>query len=153
MKVIVLSNIADLIEEYILRRLAAEKTRRIELQRTQLANEISCAPSQISYVLSTRFTHDKGFMVESRRGLGGFIRIAQIPLQNLIYQDILDKIDVETTSTEVQSMLRYLLQHQLILHREAALVMQMLTFTYEKLPAEERVELLRSIFLTLANFA
>lgn len=153
MKVIVLSNIADLIEEYILRRLAAEKTRRIELQRTQLANEISCAPSQISYVLSTRFTHDKGFIVESRRGLGGFIRIAQIPLQNLIYQDILDKIDTETTSSEIQSMLRYLLQHQLVLHREAALVMQMLTFTYEKLSPEERVELLRSIFLTLANFA
>jgi len=153
MKVIVLSNIADLIEEYILRRLAAEKTRRIELQRTQLANEISCAPSQISYVLSTRFTHDKGFIVESRRGLGGFIRIAQIPLQNLIYQDILDKIDTETTSSEIQSMLRYLLQHQLVLHREAALVMQMVTFMYEKLPAEERVEMLRSIFLTLANFA
>lgn len=148
-----MSNIADLIEEYILRRLAAEKTRRIELQRTQLANEISCAPSQISYVLSTRFTHDKGFIVESRRGLGGFIRIAQIPLQNLIYQDILDKIDTETTSSEIQSMLRYLLQHQLVLHREAALVMQMLTFTYEKLSPEERVELLRSIFLTLANFA
>jgi len=148
-----MSNIADLIEEYILRRLAAEKTQRIELRRTDVADAISCAPSQISYVLNTRFTHDKGFVVESRRGLGGFIRVAQVPLQNLIYQDMLDKIKDDTPSSEVQSMIRYLLQHQLVQNREAALVMQVVTFAYDKLPAEERTQLLRSILLTLANFA
>ena len=87
-----MSNIADLIEDYILRRLAAEHNRKVELKRSDIADEISCAPSQISYVLSTRFTQDKGFVVESRRGLGGFIRIGRVSLQNLIYQDILEKI-------------------------------------------------------------
>ena len=92
MKVIILSNIADLIEAYILRQLAAKQDGKVELRRTDIADEISCAPSQISYVLSTRFTPAKGFVVESRRGLGGYIRIVQVPLKNLVYQDRMDKI-------------------------------------------------------------
>ncbi len=63
-----MSNIADLIEAYILRQLATQQDGKVELRRTDIADEISCAPSQISYVLSTRFTQDKGFVVESRRG-------------------------------------------------------------------------------------
>ena len=55
-----MSNIADLIEDYILRRLAEQQNGQVELRRTDIADEISCAPSQISYVLNTRFTHDKG---------------------------------------------------------------------------------------------
>ena len=70
---IILSNIADLIEAYILRQLAAKQDGKVELRRTDIADEISCAPSQISYVLSTRFTPAKGFAVESRRGLGGLL--------------------------------------------------------------------------------
>ena len=151
-KVIMMSNIADLIEEYILRRLSAQQSRKVELRRTDIADAISCAPSQISYVLSTRFTLDKGFLVESRRGLGGFIRIAQGPIQNLIYQEILDKIDETTEIQEVQSMVRYLLQHQLIQSREAALIMQVATTAYEKLLPEDRVQLIQSVFLTLENF-
>jgi transcriptional regulator CtsR len=147
-----MSNIADLIEEYILRRLSAQQSRKVELRRTDIADAISCAPSQISYVLSTRFTLDKGFLVESRRGLGGFIRIAQGPIQNLIYQEILDKIDETTEIQEIQSMVRYLLQHQLIQSREAALIMQVATTAYAKLLPEDRVQLIQSMFLTLENF-
>ncbi|MFA6851027.1 MAG: CtsR family transcriptional regulator [Selenomonadaceae bacterium] len=147
-----MSNIADLIEEYILRRLSAQQSRKVELRRTDIADAISCAPSQISYVLSTRFTLDKGFLVESRRGLGGFIRIAQGPIQNLIYQEILDKIDETTEIQEIQSMVRYLLQHQLIQSREAALIMQVVTTAYEKLLPEDRLQLIQSMFLTLENF-
>ena len=62
-----MSNIADMIESYILRQLATRQDGQVELRRTDIADEISCAPSQISYVLSTRFTQDKGFVVESRR--------------------------------------------------------------------------------------
>ena len=105
-----MSNIADLIEEYILRRLAEQQNGKVELRRTDIADEISCAPSQISYVLSTRFTQDKGFVVESRRGLGGYIRIVQVPMNNLVYQDMIDKINAQTELPMVQSMVHYLLQ-------------------------------------------
>ncbi|EFF66166.1 CtsR family transcriptional regulator [Selenomonas noxia] len=149
-----MSNIADMIESYILRQLASRQDGQVELRRTDIADEISCAPSQISYVLSTRFTQDKGFVVESRRGLGGFIRIVQVPLRDIVYQDMLSKIDENTDMGTVQSMVRYLVQHGMVETREAALLMQMVTglFHSETLAAEERVEMLRTMILTLENF-
>ena len=92
MKVIILSNIADLIEAYILRQLAAKQDGKVELRRTDIADEISCAPSQISYVLSTRFTPAKGFAVESRRGLGGYLApyLQQADIDYL-YQEIAEQ--------------------------------------------------------------
>ena len=149
-----MSNIADMIESYILRQLASRQDGQVELRRTDIADEISCAPSQISYVLSTRFTQDKGFVVESRRGLGGFIRIVQVPLCDLVYRDMLSKINEETDMETMQSMVRYLAQHGMVETREAALLMQMVTglFHSETLAAKERVQMLKTMILTLENF-
>lgn len=150
-----MSNIADLIEAYILRQLAAQQDGKVELRRTDIADEISCAPSQISYVLSTRFTQDKGFVVESRRGLGGYIRIVQVPMKNVVYQDMLEKINQDTEMPMVQSMVHYLLQHQMITTREAALMMQVVgnVFQSDSITPTERVHLLKSMLLTLENFS
>ena len=149
-----MSNIADMIESYILRQLASRQDGQVELRRTEIADEISCAPSQISYVLSTRFTQDKGFVVESRRGLGGFIRIVQVPLRDLVYQDMLSKISEETDMETVQSMVHYLARHGMVETREAALLMQVVTglFHSETLAAKERVQMLKTMILTLENF-
>lgn len=149
-----MSNIADMIESYILRQLASRQDGQVELRRTEIADKISCAPSQISYVLSTRFTQDRGFVVESRRGLGGFIRIVQVPLRDLVYQDMLSKIDENTDMETVQSMVRYLAQHGMVETREAALLMQMVTglFHSETLAAKERVQMLKTVISTLENF-
>ncbi len=49
----------------------------LELQRNELANQIGCVPSQISYVISSRFTPERGYVIESRRGGGGCIRIVR----------------------------------------------------------------------------
>ena len=68
-----MSMIADKIEKFILDRMREEQEKLI-LKRNELADELDCAPSQISYVLSTRFSNERGFDVESRRGLGGYIR-------------------------------------------------------------------------------
>ena len=67
-----MSMIADKIEKFILDRMREEQEKLI-LKRNELADELDCAPSQISYVLSTRFSNERGFDVESRRGLGGYI--------------------------------------------------------------------------------
>ena len=148
-----MSNIADLIEDYILQRLAMEQEGWVELRRTDIADEISCAPSQISYVLNTRFTHDKGFVVESRRGLGGFIRILQLPMQNLVYQDMLSKLDVDTEAAEVESMVRYLLQNEMITSREAALMIQVIKVAYTTMQPLERLQMVKSMFLMLEQFS
>ena len=148
-----MSNIADLIEDYILTRLAEQQTGQVELRRTDIADEISCAPSQISYVLNTRFTHDKGFSVESRRGLGGFIRVVRVPFKNIIYQEMLDKIGEETEFVEIKAMLHYLIQHEMINTRECSLVLQSAKAAYEKMQPEDRTKLLKSLFKTLAEFS
>lgn len=155
-----MNNKADTIEEYILKRLAQKADRQIELKRTAIADEISCAPSQISYVLSTRFTTERGFIVESRRGMGGYIRIALVPEEidqkQLLYRDLIGAIDAETPFDEVKSMLDFLLENKLITRREAELIAQMSANLYQseaedKIAAEERAKLIRSIFLTLAK--
>ena len=148
-----MSNIADLIEDYILTRLAEQQTGQVELRRTDIADEISCAPSQISYVLNTRFTHDKGFSVESRRGLGGFIRVVKVPLKNIIYQEMLEKLNDDTELAQVKAMLQYLIQHEMISTRECSLLLQSAKAAYENMPAEARTKLLRALFGTLAQLS
>lgn len=148
-----MSNIADLIEDYILTRLAEQQTGQVELRRTDIADEISCAPSQISYVLNTRFTHDKGFSVESRRGLGGFIRVVKVPLKNIIYQEMLEKLNDDTELAQVKAMLQYLIQHEMISTRECSLLLQSAKAAYENMPTEGRTKLLRALFGTLAQLS
>lgn len=71
-------NLADAIENFIIRQLLEDSEDTVLVQRNELADKLSCAPSQISYVLSTRFTPEKGYLVESRRGSGGFVRIVRV---------------------------------------------------------------------------
>ncbi len=67
--------LSNIIEEFIKDML--EESREIELQRNELANRFNCVPSQINYVISTRFSPERGYSVESRRGGGGYIRITR----------------------------------------------------------------------------
>ena len=60
--------------------LMADETPEIELRRNELAEHFQCAPSQINYVLATRFTPDHGYVIESRRGGGGYIRIVRMEI-------------------------------------------------------------------------
>ncbi|WP_444321312.1 CtsR family transcriptional regulator, partial [Megasphaera sp.] len=73
-----MSVLADKIEQFILHKLLEEDNSDIVLRRNELADELQCAPSQISYVLSTRCSNDNGYLGESRRGSGGFVRIIQL---------------------------------------------------------------------------
>ena len=81
-----MSAISDSIEKFILSLLEEEDT--IELQRNELAHYFSCAPSQINYVLATRFNLDRGYAIESRRGGGGYIRVVKVNTDknNFLYQ-------------------------------------------------------------------
>ena len=67
--------LADLIEGYLKRLLAVSPRRYIDIQRRELAAKFNCVPSQINYVLDTRFSLERGYLVESKRGGRGYIRI------------------------------------------------------------------------------
>ena len=72
--------LSDSIEDFIKALMEDEQDQQqaIELRRNELAEHFQCAPSQINYVLATRFTPDHGYVIESRRGGGGYIRIMRL---------------------------------------------------------------------------
>ena len=74
--------ISDIITAEILRMLDESDVNTAEIQRNELASDIGCAPSQINYVLSSRFTPEHGYTVESRRGGGGYIRIHRVVMNH-----------------------------------------------------------------------
>lgn len=78
--------------------------------------------------------------------------IGRVPLQDLIYQDILAKIDEDITLDEVNNIIHYLFKRELIQKREAALLLQTLSTVFDKLDAKERVSFIKSLIMTLANF-
>ena len=71
--------ISEVLTQYILNELDAYNGT-AEIQRNELAESFGCVPSQINYVLTSRFTPERGYIVESRRGGGGYIRITRIRL-------------------------------------------------------------------------
>jgi len=76
-----MARLSDLIEAFI-KQLLTEGEGNIELQRNMLASKFNCVPSQINYVIDTRFTNDKGYYVESKRGGGGHISIRRFDISD-----------------------------------------------------------------------
>ncbi|MBE5801120.1 MAG: CtsR family transcriptional regulator [Clostridiales bacterium] len=115
--------LSDAIEQFI-KAMLVEDDHEIELKRNELAEYFGCAPSQINYVLSTRFTPDHGYIIESRRGGGGYIRIFRIQrdtrdqLLYLIHERIGETIDELSASHLVQQ----LKERELVSSGEAALM-------------------------------
>ena len=73
-----MARLSDIIENFIKAVLSENGGQQVQIQRNELAGQFRCAPSQINYVLTTRFTYDKGYVIESRRGGGGYIIIKQV---------------------------------------------------------------------------
>jgi transcriptional regulator CtsR len=104
-----MSKISDIIEEFILEQL--EGSDYINLSRNELAEFFSCAPSQINYVLSTRFTTPRGYIIESHRGGGGFIKLTRVDLNKnnyisqLLSSDILSEIDFHSANHIIDNLI------------------------------------------------
>ena len=102
--------LSDAIANYILEQLK-EMHGTAEIQRNELANAMGCVPSQINYVLTSRFTPEKGYRVESRRGGGGYIRIVRMGVnspENLLsalLQRIGNSIDEDSAVAIIQNLL------------------------------------------------
>lgn len=80
-KVIFMAKLSDLIEAFI-KQLISDTDGVAEIQRNELANQFNCVPSQINYVIDTRFTTERGYYVESRRGGGGYISIRRVSIEH-----------------------------------------------------------------------
>lgn len=101
-----------------------EKSNEIEIQRNILAQNIGCVPSQINYVLSSRFTPERGFIVESRRGGGGCIRITRIePDSNTLLMNIVSSIGNSADEKLLRSHLANLEYQNLLSENDAGLIL------------------------------
>lgn len=76
---------SDKIEAFILELMKQEEDEWLKIQRNELAQVFGCVPSQINYVISTRFNSDRGYDVESKRGGGGCVRIRRTPQGITVY--------------------------------------------------------------------
>ena len=115
--------LSDSIEQFI-KAMLGQDEREVELKRNELAQYFNCAPSQINYVLATRFTPDHGYLIESRRGGGGYIRIFRMEQdtgEQLIYL-IRERIGDSITELEGTHLIQQLCERQLISPSEAALM-------------------------------
>lgn len=106
-----MSNLSDIIEGFIKELMEANNQRAVEIQRNILAQQFDCSPSQINYVLTTRFNNDRGYIVESRRGGGGYIRIFKVrstieeDLQNLLNESIGDSVTLNKALDLIYALL------------------------------------------------
>ena len=93
--------LSDIIEEWIKQTINEDENKYVDLQRNELANKFNCVPSQINYVISTRFNTQNGYYVESRRGGGGYIRIRKIDYSKSKYiMHIVNSIGDSLTNQE-----------------------------------------------------
>ncbi len=119
-----MARLSDIIESFIKEMLEDAEESVLEIQRNELANEFKCAPSQINYVLTTRFTVDRGYYIESRRGGGGCIRIRKVDInkndyiKNVIWNNIGD----EVTQQEAEDYIEVFRERNIITDREAIIM-------------------------------
>lgn len=119
-----MARLSDIIESFIKGMLEDAEESVLEIQRNELANEFKCAPSQINYVLTTRFTVDRGYYIESKRGGGGCIRIRKVDInkndyiKNVIWNNIGD----EVTQQEAEDYIEVFRERSIITDREAIIM-------------------------------
>ncbi|MBZ4646642.1 MAG: transcriptional regulator of stress and heat shock response [Petroclostridium sp.] len=114
--------ISDIIENF-LKELIEETDGVVEIQRNELANYFNCVPSQINYVIDTRFTAEKGYIVQSRRGGGGYIKIKKININKSNYlMHIVNSIGNSITQQSAEAFIKNFLDYNAVTEREAKMM-------------------------------
>lgn len=152
-----MARLSDIIEEFIKDLLKNNDEHIIEIQRNELANKFSCAPSQINYVLTTRFTKEKGYYIESRRGGGGCIKITRVEYKysNQIIDAIEEKMSNSITYESAIGILESLEDNGLITDREKSIIKVALndrTLNYGgNFKNKLRADILKAILLSILS--
>lgn len=140
--------ISDYVANYILELLEENEDESVEIKRNELANTIGCVPSQINYVITSRFTPEQGYLVESQRGGGGYIRITRMSYNKESYimhimHNIGDTLDAATAKSIIHSLSQKQAVQANALKAMAAVVSNQ---AYAVVPQEKRDQLRASVF-------
>lgn len=143
-----MSVLSDAIEEFIKEMMEFGEA---ELQRNVLAQQFGCAPSQINYVLATRFPLERGYIITSRRGGGGYIRVSRVEQKDDCILDLVtSRIGPELSDREAKGLLLQLLDSGLLTGREAALMASAFESLFDAAGAgQARAKTMRTMLIAL----
>ena len=137
--------VSDIIEEFIKELFNNEEE--IEIQRNDLAQKFNCVPSQINYVIATRFKPSQGYYVESRRGGGGHITIKKVSNTKADYiMHIIENIGEALQNSEAEILISDFLTYGLVNEKEAKLLRVATSDNVLDIPKEYKDKLRASIF-------
>lgn len=138
--------ISDEVAQYLLE-LLEESQGDIQIQRNELANNIGCVPSQINYVITSRFTPEHGYIVESRRGGGGYIRITRIKTEkSTAIMNIINSIGSKLDALSAEMIIDSLVQRGMISENTSKLMMSAVSDrVYSDVPVNLRCTLRASV--------
>ena len=145
---------SDLVAQYILEMLE-QQDGSAEIQRNELAGSLGCVPSQINYVITSRFTPEQGYIVESRRGGGGYIRISRVKMdKGTALMHIINSVGDTLDKATAEVMLKNMLQRNLIELLPAKIIAAALSDrTLKNIEQEKRdtvrADLFKNMLLTL----
>ncbi len=137
---------SDVVAEYILRMLE-EAGGNAEIKRNELAGTLGCVPSQINYVITSRFTPEQGYIVESRRGGGGYIRITRVMTDRRVaIMHIVNSIGCSIPYSAADIILHNMTEHGMISEYDHALISAAISDkAYVNIPQELRDTLRASV--------
>ena len=122
-----MANVSDIIEQFILSTMGSSDD--INLSRNELADFFNCAPSQINYVLTTRFNLNRGYIIQSQRGGGGFIKIVKLKNfdNHYLYKIIDETLNKPITYKDAVYILEDLVGKSFLTQEQAKLISYALT--------------------------
>lgn len=144
-----MASLTDHIEDYLKKLLAISTRNYVEIQRAELARKFACVPSQVNYVLDRRFSSARGYLVESRRGGGGYIRIYRIANpRSRGWVETFSRMDAATFDpVRAQQFLKRIYEEKALSRREARMIQVLLQDEhYRGLGREEKRRLQKILF-------
>lgn len=137
-------SLADKIEEYLKVLIERSENRQVEIQRAELAETFDCVPSQVTYVLSTRFTEETGYLTESRRGGKGYVKIIRMDNEHTPL--------AEASRKELFNFLDEIRDKGYIDARENELVKYMAVYAFKDWPEQEKSRIFKAIKKSLKDY-
>ena len=135
---------SDLVAKYILEMMETQDGI-AEIQRNELAGNLGCVPSQINYVITSRFTPEQGYIVESRRGGGGYIRISRVKMdRGTALMHIINSVGNTLDKATAEVMLKNMLSRQMLEMQSAEIIASALSDRTLKHIEQERRDLIRA---------
>ena len=144
-----MAQLSDAIEHFI--KELMEEDKQIEVKRNELAQHFGCAPSQINYVLATRFFVDHGYIIEFRRGGGGYVRIVRMTqgANDNMLETLLKRVGTSIDEESANAIIACLHERKLITRREALLMRSAVAKNALQLPVSAKDVLRASVLRNL----